>query len=195
MYEVLRVVFRAVFKIFFRCRVSGQEQIPKTGGVIVAANHMSLWDPPLVAAYVPRATHFMAKEELFHIPVFNSLIRSLHAFPVRRGAADRGAIRTAIQLLKDGECLGLFPEGTRSKNGDVGRAEPGLALIAVKSGVPVVPAAVVGTDCFLSKGRLFPTFEVRYGKPISFAADQADKAQLQAFSQKIMDEIKALKDG
>lgn len=186
MYELLRFLFKKFFYVIFRCKEKGVENIPLEGGVIIAANHLSLWDPPLAATYVPRHVHFMAKEELFKIPLFGILIKKLYAFPVRRGAADRSAIRTAIQLLKDGRCLGLFPEGTRNKNGTIGKPEPGVALIAVKAGVPIIPTAVIGTN------KLLGPFEVRYGKAILFDSEQADKVQLQAFSEKIMQEIRTL---
>jgi len=192
LYDFVRIVLTAVFQCLFRCEVVGRENIPKQGGVIIAANHLSLWDPPLAAAFVPRYVHFMAKEELFKIPIFGYIIRKLYSFPVRRGAVDRGAIRTAITLLNDGHCLGLFPEGTRSKTGMIKKAEPGLALIALKAGVPVIPTAVIGTNKIMTKGSLFPKLEVRYGKPIQFKSEQTDKATLQQFSQRIMDEVEKL---
>ncbi|MBP2633957.1 MAG: plsC [Firmicutes bacterium] len=192
LYDFVRVVLIAIFRYGFRCKVVGSDNIPKQGGVIIAANHLSLWDPPLAATFVPRYIHFMAKEELFKIPILGYIIRKLHSFPVRRGASDRAAIRTAITLLNDGHCLGLFPEGTRSKTGTIRKAEPGLALIALKAGVPVVPTAVIGTNKIMSKGSFLPKLEVRYGKPIQFVSDQTDKVALQEFSQKIMDEIEKL---
>lgn len=195
LYDFVRIVFIAIFRYVFRCKVVGSDNIPKQGGVIIAANHLSLWDPPLAATFVPRYVHFMAKEELFKIPVFGYVIRKLRSFPVRRGASDRAAIRAAITLLNDGHCLGLFPEGTRSKTGAIRKAESGLALIALKAGVPVVPTAVIGTNKIMSKSNFLPKLEVRYGKPIQFVSDQTDKAALQEFSQKIMNEIeKMMKD-
>lgn len=195
LYDFVRIIFIAIFRYVFRCKVVGSDNIPKQGGVIIAANHLSLWDPPLAATFVPRYVHFMAKEELFKIPVFGYVIRKLRSFPVRRGASDRAAIRAAITLLNDGHCLGLFPEGTRSKTGAIRKAESGLALIALKAGVPVVPTAVIGTNKIMSKSDFLPKLEVRYGKPIQFVSDQTDKVALQEFSQKIMDEIeKMMKD-
>jgi 1-acyl-sn-glycerol-3-phosphate acyltransferase len=191
-YALLRLVFKAVFYIVFRCRVEGVENIPKTGGVIVAANHASNFDPPFAATFVPRHVYFMAKEELFKVPVFGSAIRCLHAFPVKRGASDRNAIRIALKVLSDGHCLGLFPEGTRSRDGKIRKPEPGLALIAAKAKVPVVPTAVIGTGRIMAHGSFLPRLTVIYGKPLYFAAEAADKAAFQEFSAQIMAEIEKM---
>ena len=191
-YDFLQMLLPNLFRLIFRCEVVGLENVPTQGGVIVAANHVSNWDPPVAASFVPRYVHFMAKQELFDIPVLGYIIKKLHAFPVRRGAADRNAVKKAIQLLNEGECLGLFPEGTRSKNGELRKPEPGIALIALKAGVPVVPAAVIGTNKIFSGGNLFPKIKVIYGKPLYFNQEQTDKTALQSFSQQIMDEIQEL---
>lgn len=192
-YDLFKIILPRLFRLLCRCKVSGQENIPKSGGVIIAANHISNWDPPVVASFVPRHVHFMAKQELFEVPVFGWVIRKMHAFPVRRGTADRTAIKTAIRLLEEGHCLGLFPEGTRSKDGALQKAEPGLALIAMKAGVPVVPAVIVGTERICAAGSFFPKLKIRYGKPLQLAEGQTDKADLQNFSQRIMDEIERLR--
>ncbi|MEG6585692.1 lysophospholipid acyltransferase family protein [Dendrosporobacter sp. 1207_IL3150] len=190
MYSFFKIVLILIFKTIFRCKVSGQENIPKQGGLIIASNHISLWDPPLIGAFMPRPVHFMAKEELFTSPVFSWVIRQLNAFPVRRGTADRNAIRTAISIVENGKCLGLFPEGTRSKSGELGQAEPGLAMIAIKAGAAIVPTAIIGTN---SK-ELFPQFEIRFGKPIFLDKNKADKDGINKISDAIMSEIKNLLD-
>ncbi|MBU2701025.1 1-acyl-sn-glycerol-3-phosphate acyltransferase [Sporomusaceae bacterium BoRhaA] len=165
-YECLRAIFSAIFSVFFRYRVTGKENLPKQGGYIIAANHLSLWDPPLVATPIPAHLHYMAKQELFQIPVFSAIIRGLGTFPVKRATADRLAIRTAINLLKAGEVVGIFPEGTRSKNGKLQKPEAGLELIASKAGVPVIPVAIMGTNLLFRNGNIFPRFEVHFGKAI-----------------------------
>lgn len=192
LYDILKFIFVRIFSVLFRCEVSGQEHIPKEGSVIIAANHRSNWDPALAAAFMPRDVHFMAKDELFKIPVFGYFITQLHAFPVRRGASDRTAIRMAIKLLSDGNCLGLFPEGTRSKDGLLGKPEAGLALIALKAGAMVVPTALIGTDKIFRNGSMFPKLEIRYGIPMQLDKTQTDKVALQEFSQKVMTEIEKL---
>lgn len=188
-YGVLRFSLDNFFKLLFRCEVSGTEHLPPTGGMIMAANHQSNWDPPLAATFATRPVSYMAKQELFEIPVFGPTIRSLHAFPVKRGAADRNAIKTALQILKQGNCLGLFPEGTRSRDGRIHKPEAGIALLAAKANVPVVPTALLGTAQMFSKGCLFPKLRVIYGEPLFFSGDPKDKEALQQFSQEIMDRI------
>ena len=194
LYRILSITFQAFFTLFFRARIIGRENMPQDGAVILAANHMSNWDPPLVAAFLSRPVSYMAKLELFQIPVFGRAITACHAFPVKRGAADRGAIKAAIQVLKQGKCLGLFPEGTRSRNGHMRKAEAGVGLIASMTGAPVVPAAVIGTDHIFANGGWFPKLKVVYGKPMVFAGDRKDKEQLEAFSQSIMERIAEIKE-
>ncbi len=191
MYSFLKIVLIIIFRLLFRCKITGQENIPQQGGVLIASNHISLWDPPLIGAFMHRPIHFMAKEELFKNPLFSWIIRQLNAFPVRRGTADRNAIRTAIELLEKGQCLGLFPEGTRSKNGLLGPAEPGVAMIALKAGATIVPTAIIGTNKVL-KDSLFPKFELRFGKPIRLNKEKADKENLEKISKMIMTEIAIL---
>ena len=194
LYSFLQGLFQFLFQVFFRARGIGAENLPREGAVILAANHQSNWDPPLLATFLSRPVCYMAKQELFEIPVFGSIIRACHSFPVRRGAADRGAIKTALQILKLQECLGVFPEGTRSKDGRVHKAEAGVALLAAMSKAPVVPAAIIGTDRILSAGSLFPRLTVVYGKPMYYAGAHNDKVELQEFAQQIKDEITKLKE-
>ena len=189
LYGFLKGILPAMFRIIYRAEVHGQENVPKEGGAIIAANHISLWDPPFVGAFCPRRVSFMAKKELFENSVFSSIITSLGAFPVNRGAADRNAIKTALTVLGEGKCLGLFTEGTRSKNGKLGEPEAGIGLIAYKANVPIVPVAITGTN---GKG-LFPKFTIRFGKPIP-AGDPKDKKLMTTLPTQIMTEIQKLLD-
>ena len=193
LYAFLKIFFQTLFRIVFRTRVRGTEHLPKEGPVILAANHMSNWDPPLLACFMPRIVSYMAKEELFEHPIFGTAIRICHAFPVKRGAADRAAIKTAVQVLKGGHCLGLFPEGTRSRTGKMRKAEAGVGLIAAMTGAPVVPAAILGTDKIFANGGFLPKLMILVGEPMHFTGDRKDKAQLEAFSQSILDEIARMK--
>lgn len=194
LYSLLQIVFGLFFKILFRAEIHGRENMPKDGAVILAANHMSNWDPPFVATFLSRPVSYMAKAELFKNPIFGSAIRACYAFPVKRGEADRGAIKTAIQILKQGRCLGLFPEGTRSRNGKMHKAEAGVGLIASITNAPVVPAAIIGTNHIFTKGEYFPKLKVIYGEPVVYQGDHKDREQLEAFSQSVMDKIAELKE-
>ena len=194
LYGLLQIVFGIIFKVLFRAEIIGRENMPKEGAVILAANHMSNWDPPFLACFMRRHVAYMAKEELFEHPVFGAAIRACHAFPVKRGAADRAAIKTAVEVLKLGHCLGLFPEGTRSRTGKMRKAEAGVGLIAALTGAPVVPAAILGTDKIFANGGLLPRLTVIVGKPRTFTGDRRKKEELAAFSQGILDEIARMKE-
>ncbi len=193
LYSFFQVLFTSFFRLIFRADVKGREKVPQDGPLILAANHMSNWDPPFLACFLSRTVSYMAKEELFHNPVFGAAIRNCHAFPVKRGAADMGAIKSAIQIVKKGNCLGLFPEGTRSKDGEMHKAEAGVGLIAAKTKAPIVPAAIIGTDHIMANGGFLPKLAVIYGEPMHFTGDAKNKEELEAFSQSILDKIAAMK--
>ena len=117
LYRIGRALFRFIFTVFFRMRAIGMENVPTQGAVVLCGNHTSLLDPPLLGTPLRRKVHFMAKAELFDIPVFGSIISKVGAFPVKRGGVSRESIRLAVQLLRDGNMLGVFPEGSRSNAG------------------------------------------------------------------------------
>ena len=191
-YGLLRIIFTLLFTVVFRAEIEGRENMPEEGPVILAAKHMSNWDPPLLATFLARPVSYMAKQELFFNAIADYVLRSCHSFPVKRGAADRGAIKAALAELKNGRCLGVFPQGTRSRHGERKKAEPGVALLAAMAKAPVVPAAIIGTDRVFANGAFLPKFRVIYGKPLVFQGEKQDKQALQEFSQKIMDEIYAM---
>lgn len=159
-------------KIFGRMKSHNSENVPRKGGVILAPNHVSFIDPPAVGSGINfRSVHFMAKIELFKIPVLGFLIRAVGAFPVKQHTADRAAIRQALDYLKKGELVCIFPEGTRSPDGKLTEAQPGLGMVALKARVPVVPAALIGTDKMLPRHSIFFHFakvRIVYGKPLTF---------------------------
>ena len=119
-YKIFKVLCRFWYGLILRTRVIGAENIPASGAFILAANHVSNWDPPFLGTFIDREICYMGKEELFRNPVMAWICRNLHVFPVKRGAADKSAIKTAVKLLRDGNCFGIFPEGTRSKTGKLG---------------------------------------------------------------------------
>lgn len=192
-YRALRWIVRQVFSIIFHIDVRGSVRVPE-GPVIVAANHFSAWDPPLVGVVLPRALHFMAKEELFRIPLLGRLLRSLGAFPVRRDFADSRAVKTTLRLLREGRAVAMFPEGTRFRRGKDGRPGParaGIAVLAAMSGAPVLPLAIRGQYRF--RGRI----GVAVGEPVRLPAHARDlpKDELQALAEsEIMARIRALWD-
>jgi 1-acyl-sn-glycerol-3-phosphate acyltransferase len=116
------------------------------GGLIVASNHVSFWDPPLVGSACARGLYFLAKEELFRTPVLGPLIRAYHSIPIRRGMADLSGMSRAIEVLKRGEALLMFPEGSRMRDGELHPARPGVGMMAVSAGVPIVPCYISGSN-------------------------------------------------
>ena len=191
-YKIFKIICKFVFGIIFRTKVIGLENIPQNGALIIAANHMSNWDPPFLGTFLNREICYMAKEELFRNKIFAAAIKALHVFPVKRGAADKTAIKHAIKILKENQCLGIFPEGTRSKTGKIGKAEPGVGLIAAMTKSPVIPALIVNTNKIFGE-KLFPQLAVVYGKPIYFEGNIKDREAIAEFSQSIMNEIEKLK--
>lgn len=192
-YKVFKVLCRLWFGLIFRTQVIGAENIPKEGAFILAANHVSNWDPPFLGTFIEREVSYMGKEELFKNPIMAVICRGLHVFPVKRGAADKTAIKTAIKILKDGKCFGIFPEGTRSKTGKLGKAEAGVSLIAAMTKAPIIPAAIVNTEKIFSNEKFFPRLAVVYGSPIKFTGSTKDKVALENFAQELMKEIAKLK--
>lgn len=167
--------------------------MPKEGAFILAANHVSNWDPPFLGTFISRTVNYMGKEELFKNPIMAAVCRGLNVFPVRRGTADKNAIKTAVKILKSGECFGIFPEGTRSKTGKLGKAESGVSLIAAMTKVSIIPAAIVNTEKIFSSEVKFPRLAVVYGEPIKFSGSAKDKDAMNDFAQSLMNEIAKLK--
>ena len=145
-YAITRVLVRLLVPLWGGLTVRGGENIPDRGPVILAPNHRAYVDPPYLSMVTKRQLRMMGKEELFKIPGIGAYIRAMAAFPVKRGSADRAAIRQAIEEIKAGHVLGIFPEGKRSDPGTLSPAEKGFALIAKQTGAPIIPIALEGTD-------------------------------------------------
>jgi 1-acyl-sn-glycerol-3-phosphate acyltransferase len=138
---------RFCFTVYARkFEVVGREHVPMEGGIIVASNHLNNADPPAISLALPRLPTFMAKKEMFGWPILGPAFRAFGAFPVRRTEADLAALRQATELIEEGRMLIMFPEGTRSRTGGLTKAHPGTALIALRTGAPIVPVAVTGTE-------------------------------------------------
>jgi len=146
MFRATRWAFRAAFVPLMRLDVRGIENVPRRGPLIVASNHLHNFDPEVVGAVIPRTTFIMAKKELFTVPIVGGFIHFFGAFPIDRGAADRVALRYAVHLVEDGNSLLMFPEGTRSLTGRIERVLPGAAFVALRTGAPILPVAVTGTE-------------------------------------------------
>lgn len=196
-YRVARAVVRALVPLVTRLRSEGEQNIPAEGPVILAVNHIAWMDIPLMSVRVARVTHYMAKIELFRVPVLGLIIRSLGAFPVHRGEGDRESLRTAEQLLAEGKLLIVFPEGHRSGTGQLLPGHPGTAYIALKTGVPVVPVAISGTEHTLKGfryGPFAPHVLVQFGKPMVVGEPGARRTResLSQASDQIMRSIAAM---
>lgn len=145
-YSGVRLAARGLFRVLAGCRVRGRQHVPLDGGLVVASNHISFWDPPLIGAALPREMYYLAKTELFSTPGLGWIIRSLNAIPVRRGAADLTGLSRAIGVVREGGALLLFPEGSRMHDGALHPARPGVGMIAVQADVPVVSCFISGSN-------------------------------------------------
>ena len=161
-----RFTVQPLVKAFVPLRVYGVERVPREGGVVLAFNHFSWIDPPSFGAACPRTIHYMAKVEAHRVPGLGQLIRSFGAFSVRRGESDREAVRYMREVVREGHALGLFAEGTRQRSGVPGPVQPGAAMAAIQEGVPVVPAAIHGSQTW-RPGNFHPV-SVAWGEPFRF---------------------------
>ena len=199
LYRALKPVAVALMRLLFRLEVHGREQVPAAGPLLLVSNHVSLLDPPIVGGASPRDLHFMAKEELFGIPLLGWLIRRLNARPVKRDGSDGRALKTALRLLREGRALLVFPEGTRGVEGRLGEGKPGVGMLAVMSGATVVPVHVSGSGRALPAGRVVPRpakVRVRFGPPLHFKAAGAEerKERYREATREMMRAIAQLRD-
>lgn len=172
-------------------RVEGREHVPREGPLLVVANHLNNADPFLLCVAVPRPLAFMAKIELFHNRLLAAILRYFKNFPVDRGAADRQAVRQALTLLDSGHAVGMFPEGTRSRQASLARGLPGVGLLIARSGATVLPVAITGTEHF---GRPWskPRITIRIGPPVIVRPNEAGQRDHQGMVDTVMGEIAKL---
>ena len=194
-YSTSNVLLRSALRIFGDWKVEGRECVPPQGPLIIVANHQSNMDPPILAASIPRRIRFMAKRGLFHNPMASRFFKAYGAFPLNQSGNDLAAIQRSLQILEEDGALAIFPEGTRSPNA-MRRAHPGIAVIALKSGAPILPVGITGTAAIgplwqvaVPKG----TFGINIGQPFSLPNMEGAivRGQLEAITTMIMERVAA----
>ena len=189
-YGLAYVAVGVLARVVWRLRVVGRDKVPRTGPLIIAANHVSNFDPPFLGVAMPRPISYMAKKELFAVPVLGPAIARLNAYPVDRQAGGTAALRASLRMLKEGRCIGVFPEGGRNVRGDK-EAKGGAAFLAAASGAPVVPAAIVGSRTL----RPFKRVTVVFGEPMHLTRNrQSEGDDLEKGATEIMQRIRALEE-
>ncbi|RSK51993.1 lysophospholipid acyltransferase family protein [Bacillus canaveralius] len=186
LYSFAKSLIYVLLKPVYRFEVIGREHFPKEGGVLLCANHIDNLDPPVVGINAPRPVHFMAKAEVFSVPLLGKILPRVNAFPVKRGMSDREALRKGLAILNDGHVLGLFPEGTRSKTGELGKGLAGAGFFALRSESAIVPCAIIGPY------KPFKRLKVVYGRPVDFTEIRRNKASADEATELIMAAIHKL---
>jgi len=193
-YRIGKTFFQCAFRLYFRGSVKGAEHLPATGAFVIACNHASFLDPPMVGQAVRQEICFMARKSLFRNPVAGAILRSWKAIPLDRDEADVGAIRAILQALKQGQAVMLFPEGTRSRDGKLQAGKPGVGFLVAKADVPVVPARIRGSFEAMGRDKAFPRpvkLRVHFGPPLRFDASKINRAERDTAYRKISEDIMA----
>jgi 1-acyl-sn-glycerol-3-phosphate acyltransferase len=190
LYDAASGTIKLMMMMVWRARATGVENVPKTGPLIIACNHMSYLDPPGMGCFAGRRISYMAKKELFNIPILGPGIAAVGAYPVDRKGSARSAIKKSIEVLKAGGCVGIFPEGTRNLTGEI-EPQVGAALLASLTKAPVVPACIVGSDRAMELAKI----KVAFGPPLRLLDDRkATHEDLSKFTAEIMSAIRALSE-
>lgn len=188
LYDLAKYSFWGVFGTVWRMRAYGTENVPENGPLIIASNHVSYFDPPVLGTTSPRRISYMAKEELFSVPVLGPLIRAVGAYPVDREGSATSAIKRSVDVLRQGGCIGIFPEGGRNLSGSA-EVRGGVALLASLGKAPVVPARLVGT----ANAKRLEQFRVYFGRPLSLPEDRkASRDEMANFTDQVMRAIRSL---
>ena len=196
-YRIGWSLFRVIFTLYFRCRYFNTERVPRKGGVILAANHASYLDPPLVGSGLPRVINYLARESLFRSPVVGAVLRSWQTVPVDRDGGSGRGLKEILDRLALGGAIILFPEGTRTPDGKLQPARSGIGLSVIKSQAPVIPVRVFGTFEAYGRKSKFPLPRqviVKYGQPLDFAkqrleAQTCSRQRIKEIYQEVANEI------
>ena len=191
LYQILRLIGKPVIYLLFWPKIIGKKNTRHKGRAVVIANHSSFWDPLLIAVIFKRQVYWMGKIELFKSRIARMFFNAVKAFPVRRGEGDLAAIRHAFRILKAEKLFGIFPEGTRIKTGEIGRFEPGTAMIALKNNAPVIPVYIKG------KYKLFRRMKVIIGEPImlsDYVGSKTDQAAVEAATRFLENKLKDMRN-
>jgi len=189
-------VVSPMLHVYFRGRIYGAEHVPQQGSLVVVSNHATYFDPPMLSSCVGRPVAYMAKEELFQVPILRQAIQLYGAYPVSRGSADRSAIRSALKYLEAGWATGVFLQGTRTRDGRITDPKLGAALIAAKAKAPLLPVSLWGTQGIFIKGSTIPRpvpVTVRIGQPID-APSSTEREELESVTQQCATAINTLHD-
>ena len=191
LYQILRLIGKPVIYLLFWPKIIGKKNTRHKGRAVVIANHSSFWDPLLIAVIFKRQVYWMGKIELFKSRIARMFFNAVKAFPVRRGEGDLAAIRHAFRILKAEKLFGIFPEGTRIKSGEIGRFEPGTAMIALKNNAPVIPVYIKG------QYKLFRRMKVIIGEPImlsDYVGSKTDQATVEAATRFLENKLKDMRN-
>lgn len=188
LYTFGKALVKTALTPLYRFEVTGTEKFPEQGGILLCSNHIHALDPPVVGMTSPRTVHFMAKEELFKVPLLGRILPQVNAFPVKRGMSDREALRSALRILKNGDVVGLFPEGTRSTDGVLKKGLSGAGFFALRGDADVMPCAIIGPY------KPFRKVKVVYGDPVLMAPYRERKASAEEVTTVIMESIQKLLD-
>jgi 1-acyl-sn-glycerol-3-phosphate acyltransferase len=196
LYRMCWLIIRAYMIVFCRLKIVGVENIPETGGFILASNHISAVDPPFLGSSVSRNMHYLAKKELFANFILGPLIKRLNAIPVDRGIFDRNALEKSKAILGRGDGLIMFPEGTRSKTGQLGKGKPGIGMLARSEVVPIVPAYIHNSKFYYKILFMGNRLIIAFGRPIAadwVAGMDDSKEGYRAIASEVMESISRLR--
>lgn len=187
--QVIAGLIKWIIRRAFRIELTGEDNIPDSGGCIACVNHISIFDPIVICTVIKRHVRFIAKQELFRIPVVGWYLKAIRVIPIKRGSGDIGAVKSSLKALKNGEVLGIFPTGTREKKHPDAPVKPGVALIALRAGVPVIPIHIDASYRIFSKVRITVGEEVDMS---GYADRKLTQEELASAAEKIYSSIRML---